>query len=290
MANPQPIVVHAHGGALTPEGTFYLDAGCIVVTSTAFLAWEPAPAVGGGPLRAGLGTSQLLYAFGAKLRSATAPAAVAAVRGASPFTLRLSAATWGRILDELVLAGVFNGGSISDYAELQKKIESAVIPTPANLHIADADLALGQAFTLPGGNGAAAVRSRELLAIVRYLSLSTVALLEDSSSNTPWKALITLCACMGPCLTSASRLDETSHLHDFAALFKARRPECTTDGALARALKNISSDIRLPPELRPEVLTPDALAEASIDGLSTISLPVAALELKKGAYIYLSAG
>ena len=79
MANPQPIVVHAHGGALTPEGTFYLDAGCIVVTSTAFLAWEPAPAVGGGPPRAGLGTSQLLYAFGAKLRSATAPAAVAAV-------------------------------------------------------------------------------------------------------------------------------------------------------------------------------------------------------------------
>ena len=64
------------------------------------------------------------------------------------------------------------------------------------------------------------------------------------------------------------RVDETSHMQDFAALFRARRPECTTDGALARALRTLSSDVRLPLELRPDILTPDALAEAAIDGLN----------------------
>ena len=58
MANPQPpIVVQAHAGPITSDGTFYLylDAGCIVVVKTPFLHWVPAPAVGGGPPRSGLG-------------------------------------------------------------------------------------------------------------------------------------------------------------------------------------------------------------------------------------------
>jgi hypothetical protein len=274
MANPQPpIVVQAHGNAITSDCTFYLDAGCIVVVKTPFLHWVPSPAVGGGPPQAGLGTFQLLYAFGARLRSAAAPAVVAAVRGASPFTLRLSAAAWSRIFDELVLAGIFDSaGAIEDYDELQGLIESAIYPTPANLHIADADLALGQAFTLPNGNGAAAVRNRELLAQVRFVHLSTVALLEDVNARSPWKALTTLIACVGPCLTNASRMDETSHVQDFASLFRSRRPECTTDGALARALRTITSDVRLPHELRPATLSPTALAEAAMDGLNYQSM------------------
>ena len=268
MANPQPIQVLANAGALTSEGTFYLDAGCDVVVCTTFLAWVPAPAIGGGPPLAGLSTFQLLWAFGSRLRTAPAPAVVGAVRGASAFTLRISAAAWGRVLDELVLAGVFSGGPIDNYEELQLLIESAVFPTPANVYISDADLALGQPFTLPNGNGAAAVNARAMLAQVRYLSLATVALLEDASTSTPWKAVVTVCVCVGGCLTSASRVDETSHMQDFAALFRARRPECTTDGALARALRTLSSDVRLPLELRPDILTPDALAEAAIDGLN----------------------
>ena len=57
-------------------------------------------------------------------------------------------------------------------------------------------------------------------------------------------------------------------MQEFAALFRARRPESTNDGALARALKNIATEVRLPPELRPALLTLDALAEATIDGLN----------------------
>ena len=98
MANPQPIQVLANAGALTSEGTFYLDAGCDVVVCTAFLAWVPAPAIGGGPPLAGLSTFQLLWAFGSRLRTAPAPAVVGAVRGASAFTLRISAAAWGRAM------------------------------------------------------------------------------------------------------------------------------------------------------------------------------------------------
>ena len=121
MANPQPpIVAQAHAGPITSDGTFYLDAGCIVVVKTPFLHWVPSPAVGGGPPQAGLGTFQLLYAFGVRLRSAAAPAVVAAVQGASPFILRLSAAAWSRIFDELILAGIFDGaGAIEDYEEPQ---------------------------------------------------------------------------------------------------------------------------------------------------------------------------
>ena len=274
MANPQPPVgVHAHAGPITSDCTFCLDAGCIVVVKTPFLHWVPAPGVVGGPPRAGLGTFQLLYAFGARLRSAAAPAVVAAVQGASPFTLRLSAAAWSRIFGELVLAGIFDGaGAIEDYEELQGRMESSTYPTPANLHVADADLTLGQAFTLPGGNGAAAVRDRELLTQVRFLHLATVALLEDGSARSPWKAMTTLIACIGPCLTNASRMDETSHVQDFASLFRSRRPECTTDGSLARALRTITSDVRLPYELRPATLSPIALAEAAIDGLNYQSM------------------
>ena len=274
MANPQPPVgVHAHAGPITSDCTFCLDAGCIVVVKTPFLHWVPAPGVVGGPPRAGLGTFQLLYAFGARLRSAAAPAVVAAVRGASPFTLRLSGAAWSRIFDELVLAGIFNGaGMIEDYEELQGLIESAIYPTPTNLHITDADLALGQAFALPVGNGAAAVQGRALLTQVRFLHLATVALLEDVNARNPWKTLTTLIACVGPCLTNASRMDETSHVQDFASLFRSRRPECTTDGALARALRTITSDVRLPYELRPATLSPTALAEAAMDGLNYQSM------------------
>ena len=92
------IVVHAHAGPITAGCSFFLDAGCEVVVNTTFLGWEPAPAVGGGPPRAGLCTFQLLNAFGARLRSAPLPAAVGAVRAASCFTLRLNAAAWSRIL------------------------------------------------------------------------------------------------------------------------------------------------------------------------------------------------
>jgi hypothetical protein len=75
---------------------------------------------------------------------------------------------------------------------------------------------------MPGGAGAAAVETRRLLSLVRYLHLATVGLLEDLHSRSPWRALITLVACVGPCLTAASRADEVSHVQDFAALFRAR--------------------------------------------------------------------
>ena len=272
MAGIGPIVVQAHAGPITAECSFFLDAGCEVVVNTTFLGWEPAPAVGGGPPRASLGTFQLLNAFGARLRSAPLPAAVGAVRAASCFTLRLNAAAWSRILTELVLAGVFAGGNVNDYDELQQLMEEATIPNPANLHITDADVAVGQPFIIPAGAGAAAVETRRLLSLVRYLHLATVGLLEDLHSRSPWRALVTLVSCVGASLTSASRTDETSHIQDFAALFRARRPECTADGALARALRNIASDVRLPKELRPDILTSDALAEAAIDGLNYQSL------------------
>ena len=170
------------------------------------------------------------------------------------------------------MSGVFAGGGIRDYTELQELLDAAVFLNPANLHITDADLGAGQTFNIPGGAGAAAVNARRLLEPIRYIHLATVTLLEDPHARSPWRAIITLAACVGPCLTHPSRLDETSHMQDFAALFKARRPECTTDGAVVRALKTIASDVRLPPELRPDTLTLDALAEAAIDGLNYQSM------------------
>jgi hypothetical protein len=268
MAGIPPIAVHAAGGAITPESPLYLDADCDVVVHTAFLGWAPAPAVGGGPPRAGLSTYQFLYAFGARVRTAPPPAVVGGVAAASPFTLRLNAAAWSRVLTELVAANVFAGGAINDHTELQRLVEEATLPNPANLQITDADLAAGQPFTIPGGNGVVAANHRRLLQPVRFLHLATVALLEDPHARCPWQAVTTLAACVGPCLTAPSRVDETSHMQEFAALFRARRSELTTDGALARALKNITSEVRLPPELRPDLLTPDALAEAAIDGLN----------------------
>jgi hypothetical protein len=268
MAGIPPVAVHAPGGALTNDSPLYLDAGCDVVTTTAFLSWDPAPAVGAGPPRAGLGTFQLLYAFGATLRTAPPPAVVGAVRAASPFTLRLNDAAWSRILTEFVASGIFMNGPIADYTALQELIEGASIPNPANLHISAADLVAGQPFIIPAGNGGGAVRARRMLEPVRFIHLASVALLEDINSRSPWKAVVTLVACVGPCLTHASRIDETSHMQEFAALFRARRPESTNDGALARALKNIATEVRLPPELRPALLTLDALAEATIDGLN----------------------
>ena len=268
MAGIPPVAVYDVGGAITPESPFYLDAGCDVVVHTAFLGWAPAPAVGGGPPRAGLSTSKLLYAFGARVRTAPPPAVVGGVAASSPFTLRLNAAAWSRIITELAAGNVFSGGPIKDHTELQRLVGEAALPNPANLQVSNADLAAGQPFLIPAGAGAAAVNHRRWLEPVRFLHLATVTLLEDPHARCPWEAVTSLVACVGPCLTTASRVVETSHMQEFAALFRARRPELTTDGALARALKNIASDVRLPPELRPDLLTTDAIAEATIDGLN----------------------
>ena len=70
-------------------------------------------------------------------------------------TVRLTDAAWSRILTELLAAQVF-AQTANSLDELHTFMKGATIPTPANLGLVAGDWHNAEAFTMPGGTGAAA--------------------------------------------------------------------------------------------------------------------------------------
>jgi hypothetical protein len=206
-------------------------------------------------------------AFCCKLRTGQLPADKTAAERAHIFNARLSEPKLIAWMDALIAANVFSGDTpFESDDELQETIRSANMAA-TDVEVSAAHWALGQQYALPAGAGAAATELRATLRLVRFMSLATVALLEDTDSDMPWTALATAMSAVGPVFTQQSRGGETSRLQIFASLFRAFHTNCTTDGALAMALRDIASDTRLPSEIRPLSCNSAELYSAVMDGL-----------------------
>ena len=109
---------------------------------------------------------------------------------------------------------------------------------------------------------------REALTPLRFLSIATVGSLELRDDPMPWAVVAALQGIMGEFLTENSRVDEMSNVQTFAALFRRYHSECATDGALARALRFVLSDIRLPLSMEPHSVDSEELFTAAVDGFN----------------------
>jgi hypothetical protein len=104
----------------------------------------------------------LLFSFGIRCRVSPLPADQLAARGANPFTLRLHAAYWSRMLTELCASGLAPPGTVyGTVSELHDAIAGLSLQNPNQLLIVAADWNLAPGLAAPGAGAAqAAARVR----------------------------------------------------------------------------------------------------------------------------------
>ena len=112
-------------GPDVPENPIYLFATEPLVASTPFLDWQPAPAGAGGAAQVSLSTFQAVRAFIASSRLSRAAADMAAAQAVHAMTVRLTDASWSRILSELVAADILSK-SPTDLASLWDAMATAM--------------------------------------------------------------------------------------------------------------------------------------------------------------------
>lgn len=252
---------------VTSDSRIFFDASYTCVTSTPYLGWDPAPAGAAGNARVSLTFSQWFAAFGGALRSGPSPADKAAAAAAKAIRLRLTGDRITRWMITLTNANVFSAMHSCSYTtDLHKVISAASIPMPESEVLAG-DYALGDELVIPTGGGAAAARRRAAFEPLRFLSLASAGLLEKPSDSLPWAAMAELQGVLGSFFTADSREDEMSYVQTFTTRYTSFHRECGSAAALAMALRDFDSDIRLPTRMRPTGVTTEELYAAAIDGM-----------------------
>ena len=146
-----PVNVDFPAGPVTRESPIFLEANePLVLATTPFIDWQPAPpAAAGGPPRVSLAHFLAVKHFASRCSTSRNPADLAAAAAAHPLVLRLGGAFWTRVLTELVPNGLLDHpfGSTST---LELAMSQLTITNPANLEVGAADWTLGQAFAIPG--------------------------------------------------------------------------------------------------------------------------------------------
>ena len=244
-----------------------VDPALPCVVHTPFLKWRPAPAGPAGAARVCLYSSEWLAAFGGKLRAGPAPADRAAASLVNVLTLRLSEDRVRRWMATLQAANIFSAAhNMRKIKDLHRVIRTTTIP-PTEADVVAGDYSEGAQFIIPQGQGAQAQQVRALLQPIRFIGMATVALLEQPRETMPWSAVAALQGILGACFTVASRTDELSQVQTFAAYFRHFHSECTSDATLARTLRNIEGDIRLPSSMEPVSADTEELYSAAVDGI-----------------------
>ena len=197
----------------------------------------------------------------------TAPADRAAATRVSVLTLHLTEDRITRWMLTLTTASVFDAAhNMTKVRHLRKVIRSAVLPQ-GEAEVLALDISEGAPFTIPNGQGAQAAQARAALTPIRFFNLATIAVMERPGDTMPWNALAVLQGILGNIFTVAARTDELSNVQAMAAHFRHFHPECPSDATLARALRNIEGDTRLPISMEPITTDADELFSAAIDGL-----------------------
>ena len=260
-APPPPVHVAAPAVPATPEAPIFVDANDAVVTCTPWLGWAPSAAIGGVP-RVALSLSEALCAFAIKCKLDRSPANMAAAAPINVLTLKLQAATWGRILTAVRDNGL-TAMTLHNIEELHAYIKGSVpltILTAADWQPAPA---LGV-----GANPAARAAS----ARIRYLSLATVSALEAQSgplaAAAPFMAICKLAGALGEVSTQAARVVETSNVQSVAEVIRAHSTGGATDAALAFNLRSNVMRAVVPKVFRAHGASPAEQSEEMADGFA----------------------
>ena len=256
--------------AASAGGLVYLNNDADAVRSLAFIQWQPAPpAAAGQPPRMATTQGILGIALLPAAHPDQSPAGDAA-RAMSPPTFGFSAAGWQQIFDEFQASGIFSR-RYTTVSHFHETLSTTRFPNPQALMFTDAELNLGHPVVVPAAGGnAQAVRRRELLQNVQFLSLVRCGdLVQDDVL--PSVGFARILGAVGACRTTASRFDEGSTIQIITDLFKQNFPEYSTDRLLARAFPDLVSQARLPQEWTSPMLSLDSLAKDLLDGLSYLS-------------------
>lgn len=253
---------------LTPiqaDGAIWIDAASQLVTRTAFLGWRSAPSFRGQTASdAVLTSAQAVAVFLPRCFIEDSPQSQAASDNAHPLNFRLTATAWSRIISVYVDSDLLKEPFV-DFPSFRKAMANLVLTRPQDLAITHQDWSLGEAFAIPDGDVAEA---REAMAALKFLSMASVSRLENrSQSSTRFGILSTLIGALGPCLTSASRLDEASSLHFVAHRLKQSAGAAMRDGAIAFHLPEVISVALLPEALQPHTASVNDLMNEFVDAL-----------------------
>mmetsp|Transcript_18608 Transcript_18608/g.42810 ORF Transcript_18608/g.42810 Transcript_18608/m.42810 type:complete len:285 (-) Transcript_18608:52-906(-) len=141
-----------------------LNANVPLVSSTPFLQWQAyPPASPGGPARVGIPHSRAVKVF---LRRCTLDQTQGNVGGFSNvdcFTFFLNAASWNRILNQMLQSNLMVAGPFATWPEFLFHLERLVPQKPDELELSSADLDLGESFdsaAVPGHPGTTATVTR----------------------------------------------------------------------------------------------------------------------------------
>lgn len=267
-APPAPIPVQSPVVPRTAATPVFLPAGDALVTATSFLPWEAAPPlVAGGAPRVSMPTHKMVKAWLTRCRVSRTPADQLAANQAHLLNVGFTAAFWSRILTLLRDAGVNGSADLHSPRELRSFIKGLAINPVTPLEVVAADWALGPAFVLPAGAGAAA-QLRASLTPVRFISLATIPRLEAADDPAePWTIICELAGAFGAVLTQAARADEVGQLQIAVASIRAYQSRVTLDGPLALGLKTFMQSNRLPVQLRSDSVEAEVLSDDLLDGL-----------------------
>ena len=261
MAAQPPLVpvfmfpVPAPGNAFQDEDPVCLPGGHPLVAATgSFLQWQAVAAAPGAPPGAhvSLPFHAFLYAFGTRCKVSSLPADQTAARAINPFTLRLHAAYWSRMLSELCASGLAPpGANYLTTAELHDVIASLPVQNPNLLLIAAADWNPAPALTAPGA-GAAHAAARARFDEVSFLAAASIPSLEITTGprarTAPWAAITLLSGALGPVGRNPLRFSATAPSLIVAA--EIRGTNAARDAVLASSLRQVLINSILPPAFR----------------------------------------
>ena len=250
----------------SPESRIMIPANHQLIAATvAFVAWTPEapqPVMNGvayvsTPHYVAIGVFFIRCKTGAALPDKAAAAAV------NPFTCRLTAIAWSRILTSLSNGGAFNVAS-STTPKFHDRIRS--LAPDAALDISAGDWFLAPDLVTPNVAATRVLHDR-----IRFLKLMSLDKLEFDeppfSISMPYTAFALLVLSLGPISSQASRSDSASDLYVTSELL-LRDNVGSTDGAKATILVNALKGFDIPDSMRSHRATAANARLDAIDGLA----------------------
>lgn len=243
-----------------------------VVTRTPFAQWKPSPPAPDGIVRSRLTSAQMTRVFLWRCVIGPTPADRNAAAAANPFTGRLGADAWSRVLSSLLDNGLFSR-VYNSWDEFEHGMSSLAIADTGPLQLAGNDWVPGDAFVMPPAG--ADPHLIERMGYLRFLTFATASFLEDPTNlSRPLENFCYLVGALGPCFAQPSREDEMASLHYVAQRLRdficAR---AVPDGQAAHGLKRMISEIKLPPMLRLRFTDLEDLSSELLDSIQYANPP-----------------